>query len=146
MSSSDPDDGVGAAGQPPRVLGGAVPYLTLSDAGAAAEYYKEALGAVEVDRRPAQDGKRLLHCHLYINGGSVMLSDFFPEYGHPVEKPQAFVIHLQVEDADEYWERASRAGMVVVMPLGRQFWGDRYGQLRDLFGVTWSFGARADEA
>jgi uncharacterized glyoxalase superfamily protein PhnB len=144
MSSSDPDEGYGA--EQPRVLGGAVPYLSVSDASAAAEYYKEAFGAVEVDRRPAQDGKRLLHCHLYINGGSVMLSDFFPEYGHPIEKPQAFVVHLQVEDADEYWERATRAGMVVVMPLARQFWGDRYGQLRDMFGVTWSFGARADEA
>ena len=48
------------------------------------------------------------------------------------------MIHLQVEDADEYWERATRAGMVVVMPLGRQFWGDRYGQFRDPFGVSWA--------
>ncbi|MDB5698788.1 MAG: hypothetical protein JWN69_1592 [Alphaproteobacteria bacterium] len=140
MSSSDPDDR-GATQGPPKVRGGAVPYLAVSNASAAAEYYKEALGAVEVDRRPAQDGKRLLHCHLYINGGSVMLSDFFPEYGHPAEKPQGFVIHLQVDDADEYWERATRAGMVVVMPLAPQFWGDRYGQLRDSFGITWSFGA-----
>jgi PhnB protein len=29
------------------------------------------------------------------------------------------------------------------MPLEKQFWGDRYGQLRDPFGVTWSMGSSA---
>ena len=27
------------------------------------------------------------------------------------------------------------------MPIGDMFWGDRYGQLRDPFGVLWSMGA-----
>jgi PhnB protein len=131
-------------GVQPEVKGGVVPYLTLPNASAAAEVYKEAFGAEEVARQYAQDGKRLMHCHLYINGGSLMLSDFFPEYGHPEQKPQAFALHLQVEDADSWWERAMRSGMAVVMPLAVQFWGDRYGQLRDSFGVTWSIAAHPD--
>jgi len=32
------------------------------------------------------------------------------------------------------------AGAEVVMPLEVMFWGDRYGMLRDPFGVTWSMG------
>jgi PhnB protein len=138
-------DGDEARPEPqPPVLGGVVPYLSVSNAHAAAEFYKEALGAEEVARHEAQDGKRLLHCHLYINGGSVMLSDFFPEYGHAVERPQAFTLHLQVDDVDHWWERATRAGMAVKMPLALQFWGDRYGQLHDSFGVTWSMAAPAE--
>ena len=38
---------------------GVIPYLHLSDAGAASAFYKRAFGAVEIDRRPAQDGKRV---------------------------------------------------------------------------------------
>ena len=41
-----------------------------------------------------------MHIHLYINGGSVMLSDAYPDYGHPLTAPQAFTLHLPVEDID----------------------------------------------
>jgi uncharacterized glyoxalase superfamily protein PhnB len=124
----------------PQVKGGAVPYLNPSDAVAACAFYEKAFGAEVVARMPAQDGKRLMHAHLYINGGSVMMSDSFPEHGHPVEIPAAFLVHLQVDDADLWWNRAVEAGATVVMPLETQFWGDRYGQLKDPFGFTWSIG------
>lgn len=39
-----------------------------------------------------------------------------------------------------WWDRALAAGLEVVMPLEVQFWGDRYGALKDPFGVTWSIG------
>lgn len=125
----------------PPVKGGAVPYLMLSDASAAADLYKRAFGAEEVARQSTGD-HRLIHCHLYINGGSVMLSDPFPEHGHPWQPPQAFNIHLQVEDINAWFSRAVEAGMGVVMPVQLQFWGDRYGMLRDPFGVTWAMGER----
>jgi uncharacterized glyoxalase superfamily protein PhnB len=35
------------------------------------------------------------------------------------------------------------AGLEIVMPLQVMFWGDRWGQLRDPFGVLWSMGAPA---
>jgi uncharacterized glyoxalase superfamily protein PhnB len=84
---------------------------------------------------------RTMHIHLYINGGSVMLSDPYPEHGHPLQAPQAFTLHLQVDDVDAWWERAVQAGAEVRLPLQLMFWGDRYGQLSDPFGVTWSLAA-----
>jgi uncharacterized glyoxalase superfamily protein PhnB len=42
-------------------------------------------------------------------------------------------------DVDTWWKRAVAAGCEVTMPLERQFWGDRYGTLRDPFGVNWAF-------
>jgi uncharacterized glyoxalase superfamily protein PhnB len=111
----------------PPVLGGVAPYLGVSDAGKAADFYKKAFGAMEVMRMPPDDKGRYLHIHLVINGGSVMLADAFPDHGHSLETPGAFMLHLQVDDVDE-----------VVMPVSEMFWGDRYGQLRDPFGVKWS--------
>ena len=125
------------------VVGGVVPYLNVSDASGAAEFYRRAFGAEEVARTPAPDGKRLVHCHLRINGGTLMLSDAFPEHGYPVQTPQAFTLHLQVADVQALWDRATAAGAEVITPLDVMFWGDRYGQLRDPFGVAWSMGGPA---
>jgi len=120
---------------------GVTPYLTLSPATEASEFYQRAFGARELHRQTADDGQRLLHCHLEINGGSLMLSDAFPEYGHAQQQPASFTLHLQVDDVETWWERAVNAGAIVTMELADQFWGDRYGRLRDPFGVEWSLGA-----
>ena len=129
------------AAQPP-VLGGVCPYLSVSNAGKAADFYVQAFGAKEVMRMPPDEKGRYMHIHLVINGGSLMLADAFPDHGHPLEKPAAFALHLQVDDVDAWFERAKRAGAEVVMPLAEMFWGDRYGQLRDPYGVIWSMGMR----
>jgi len=124
----------------PEAKGGVVPYINPSDANAAAEFYKRAFGAEEVARKAMPDG-RLMHCHLYINGGSLMMTDPMPEHGHPHRTPAGFTLHLQVDDIDAWWKRAVEAGAEIVMPLEKQFWGDRYGQLRDPYGVNWSLGS-----
>lgn len=124
--------------------GGVTPHLVIRD-GRAAEaigFYKQAFGARELHRVPGEDG-RMMHCHLEINGGSIMLNDDFPEHrgGKPAGPPSGVTLHLQVEDADRIWTDAIGAGASVVMPLEDQFWGDRYGQLEDPFGHHWSIGA-----
>ena len=128
----------------PPPLTGITPYLSIASRGgmAAVEFYARAFGAVEVRRMVAEDGERLIHSHLQINGGSVMLSDEFPEMGGAVDVvPASVTIHLQVDDADEWWGRAMVAGAVPTLPLQDQFWGDRYGQLKDPFGHGWSIGS-----
>ncbi len=125
----------------PPVLGGPCPYLSLSDAAKAADFYVEAFGAKEVRRMPPDDKGRYMHIHLVINGGSLMLADAFPEHGAPLEKPAAFMLHLQVDDVDAAFVKAVNAGATVAMPVQDMFWGDRYGQLRDPFGVMWTMGA-----
>lgn len=122
----------------PPVLGGVAPYLSVSDAGKAADYYVKAFGATEVMRVPPDEQGRYLHIHLVINGGSLMLSDAFPDHGHPLETPAGFMLHLQVDDVDGWWKRAMDAGADVLLPVQEMFWGDRYGQLRDPFGIRWS--------
>ena len=95
-----------------------------------------------MDLKLADDGERVMHAHLRVNGASVMMHDEFPEMnGEQDIVPKGVTLHLQVDDADEWWNRALLAGGVPVYPLADQFWGDRYGQLKDPFGHCWSIGS-----
>ena len=127
--------------QGPRT--GVTAHLTIGDnrAAEAVDFYAKAFGAEELGRHMADDGQRVMHSHLSLNGGSLMLNDDFPEYGGAATPPGSVTLHLQVADADAAWNRALDAGAVEKFPLADQFWGDRYGQVTDPFGFTWSIGA-----
>lgn len=123
-----------------EVKGGITPYLVVKGAGEAAEFYKKALGAEEAFRYPPDDKGRYFHIHLYINGNSVMLSDAFEERGLTLKAPASFTLHLEVRDVDASWKRAVDAGAKPLMPPADMFWGARYGEIEDPFGVRWSMG------
>jgi len=134
-----------ASPERPEVTPFIAPHLVVDDAAAAIDFYVKAFGATEYGRLPGPDGK-LVHAALDLNGFMVMLNDDFPEYndGKP-STPTALggspvTIHLQVTDVDSWFQRAVDAGATVVMPLAEQFWGDRYGMIRDPFGHQWSLG------
>jgi PhnB protein len=122
------------------------PYLVVSNAAAAIDFYKSAFGAVELVRHLAPGTNKIMHAGLVIHGGQLMLCDDFSSMGHGKnETPEALggspvTFHLRVDDADAAWAKAVAAGAEVTMPLADQFWGDRYGQLRDPFGHKWSIG------
>ncbi|HXR40398.1 MAG TPA: VOC family protein [Terracidiphilus sp.] len=123
-----------------------IPYIVVSNAAAAIDFYKAAFGAVELARHAAPNSDKLMHASMNINGGVLMMSDdFSASMGGKSQTPEALggspvTFHLQVADADAVWAQAVAAGAEVTMPLADQFWGDRYGQLRDPFGHRWSIG------
>jgi PhnB protein len=120
------------------------PYLVVSNAAAAIDFYKNAFGAVELARHPAPGTNKIMHAALVINGGHIMLSDdFSAQHDGKSQTPEALggspvTFNLQVDDANASWDRALAEGATVAMPLADQFWGDRYGQLTDPFGHKWS--------
>ena len=75
-----------------------------------------------------------------------MLADDFPEMSDGKSMtPKALggtpvTVHLTVTDVETRFQQAVDAGATVVMPLADQFWGDRYGMVRDPFGHQWSLG------
>jgi PhnB protein len=115
---------------------GVTAYATVTDARAAAAFYEKALGATIADQRPTEDG-RLMHCEARINGGPFMFNDPFPEHGMAATATGC-AMTLVVEDAQAWWDRAVGAGMMVETELHVAFWGDRYGALKDPFGLTWA--------
>lgn len=118
------------------------PHLVCAGAANAIAFYKRAFGAEEIIRLPGPN-ETILHACLQINGASVMLTDACPAMnavdpntlgGSPV------TIHLKVDNAESWVQRAEAAGATVVMPVAEMFWGDRYGVVKDPFGHTWSMG------
>jgi PhnB protein len=114
-------------------------HIVVRDAGTAATWYAEALGAEERGRIEVPGGK-FMQIELSFGDSTVMLADEFPELG--VLSPlsiggTATVLHLQADDVDAVWQRALAAGAEVRQPLADAFWGERYGQITDPFGHRW---------
>ncbi|NMG77305.1 VOC family protein [Aromatoleum diolicum] len=116
------------------------PHLVCAGAAEAIEFYTKAFNAVEMGRVPGPQGK-LMHALIRIGDSAVMLVDEFPEWGSfgPKSlKGSPVTIHLYVDNADAFVERAVAAGAKITMPVEETFWGDRYGKLEDPFGHHWS--------
>lgn len=130
-----------------RLMQGVIPYLAIDGAPAAIEFYKKAFAAhVFGDIAPMPGTTRVANASLVINGGVMMLSDQFAEHGQPAAKGgQGFTMTLVVEDGDLWWSRAVAAGCDVKKPFEKQFWGDRYGELRDPYGIDWAINEPSTE-
>lgn len=127
-----------------------MPHLTVSDGAAAIAFYETAFWAKPLFRAAHDDGKRLMHAAVEINGAVVMLHDDFPEWtgGQTPEKfgGSPVVIHIEVStaaDVDAWHARAVAAGATPVMEPEDMFWGDRYAKITDPFGHSWAIAAPA---
>jgi PhnB protein len=116
------------------------PYLTVRNAVRAIEFYKQAFGAKERGVMKGPDGK-VMHAELMIGDSIFMLADEFPEFGSLSPESVGGTpmgLHIYVDGVDAAFDRAVNAGAQVEMPVMDQFWGDRYGKLKDPFGHKWS--------
>lgn len=123
------------------------PYLTVSGAAAAIEFYKRAFLAREISRMNGPDGK-VGHAEIQIGDSRVMLADESPTMG--TKSPQsiggsASGIVLYVEDVDKLFKRAVDAGAKVTGELKNQPYGDRMGSLQDPFGHRWHLGTHIED-
>jgi uncharacterized glyoxalase superfamily protein PhnB len=124
----------------PEGMHSVTPQLVCDNAVDAIAFYKKAFNATEESRLDGPGGK-IMHATIRIGDSTIMLNDAMPERGSlgpKALKGSPVVIHLYVDDADAFVERAKKAGANVTMPVAEQFWGDRYGQLTDPFGHHWS--------
>ena len=123
------------------------PYLHITGAARAIEFYKEIFGATEVMRMDAPGGK-IGHAEIKIGDSHVMLADEFPEMD--VRSPQSFggspvALLLYVEDVDALAERAVAAGAKLESPVEDKFYGDRMGKLVDPFGHIWAIATHKED-
>jgi PhnB protein len=123
------------------------PYLHITGAARALEFYKEVFGATELMRIGAPGGK-IGHAEIKIGDSHVMLADESPEMD--VRSPQSFggspvALLLYVEDVDALAERAVAAGATLQSPLEDKFYGDRMGQLVDPFGHIWAIATHKED-
>lgn len=129
--------------QAAQVLGGLTPYLEVDGATKAAEFYCKAFGAEQVFAYPPDEQGRTMHIHLHVNGSTLMIGDPFPEHGHPHQPAAGYTLQLHLKDSEieDWFQRAVDAGCEVTTPLQIMFWGDRWGAVKDPFGVHWAMNA-----
>ena len=123
------------------------PYLYVSDAAHAIEFYQQIFGATEVMRMGDPSGK-IGHAEIKVGGSHIMLADEFPEMDS--RSPQSLGgssvgLLLYVEDADAVVERAVAAGAKLLSPLEDKFYGDRMGKLQDPFGHIWAIATHKED-
>jgi PhnB protein len=120
--------------------------LRVKNAAAAIAFYKEAFGARELMRFEGRG--QIAHCELAIGNSVVMLGEQAPDYGYPGPESlggSPVGMHLYVDDADAWVERAVAAGARLTLPVTDQFYGDRSGQVADPFGYGWTIATHKED-
>ena len=120
-----------------RVMQGVIPYLSVDNADKVIAFYEKAFGAKDLGTMRTEDGKHVMHSQLEINGGAIMLSEASIMEGKQVVSG-SYTMQLVTREGDRWWKRAVDAGCTVDVPFAMQFWGDRWGKLRDPFGISWA--------
>lgn len=129
----------------PQGYNSVTPYLVVSDAARAIEFYKQAFGAKEVVRMAGPDGK-IGHAEIKIGDSMLMLSDEMMGNRSPHTLGGSSVsIFLYVEDVDSVFKRAVDAGAKSDMPPTDMFWGDRFGKLTDPSGHLWALATHIED-
>ncbi len=116
------------------------PYLIVSDATEAIQFYQQAFNAEEILRLTQPNGK-IGHAEIKIGDSPIMLADDCP--GLDVRSPQtlggtAVNLCLYVEAVDVVFEQAIASGAKELRAVADQFYGDRAGTLQDPYGHIWT--------
>lgn len=122
------------------------PYLIVSGAARALDFYQQVFGATELMRMAGPNG--VAHAEIRIGDSVVMLADESPDMGYkgPVALGGSPVsLMLYVTDVDATFQRALAAGAVQQRPVQDQFYGDRSGTLEDPFGHVWTIATHIED-
>ena len=112
------------------------PYLIVGGAAGTIDFLKQAFGAVELRRFPAEDGG-IRHAEVRIDDSVVMLADGVE--GWP---PVPSHVHVYVPDVDDTYRRALAAGAESVQEPMQKGDEDRRGGVKDSGGTTWWIATR----
>lgn len=129
---------------------GMVPYLIVSRAADAIDFYRRAFDAEETMRLDAPGGL-IGHAEVRIGGAPVFLADETQDMvDGPVRSPASLgattvLLHRYVPDVDAVVEQARAAGGTVVREPEDQFYGDRAAVVQDPWGHQWSIHTRIRE-
>ena len=131
----------------PKGYHNVTPYLIVSGAARALDFYKQVFGAIERMRMAGPNGK-IGHAEIGIGDSVVMLADEHPEMG--ARAPGAFggaavSIMLYVDDVDATVKNAVAQGAKVVRAVEDKFYGDRTGTIEDPFGHQWHVGTHKED-
>jgi len=126
------------------------PYLHFNGtASKAIALYEKALGAktsnlmrwgeMPGEKVPPEVADRVMHARLDIGGGVVLIGDARPDDPAPAVSNTQVAVHFTDPAGMEEQFATLAEGGEVVMPIGETFWAQRFGMLKDRFGIFWMF-------
>jgi uncharacterized glyoxalase superfamily protein PhnB len=110
----------------------------VSDATKLIDFLKQAFDAQLLFKMDGPGG-RIMHAEMTIGDSRIMLGQ-----PAPGQETQA-MIHLYVPDTDATYKRALAAGGTSVREPADQFYGDRSGGVRDMFGNQWHIATHVED-
>ena len=123
------------------------PYLNFAgNAEEVLNFYAAALGGEVVmlsrygdSPMPCGDDEKnsIMHARLVFGDNMIMISDKPKSYPHSTDGNITLSIGTEdVEETEKVFNNLAEGGQVL-MPLADQFWGARFGMLKDKYGVSW---------
>jgi PhnB protein len=121
--------------------------LTVTDASIALDFYSKALGAEELFRLPAPDGK-VAHAEFMIGNTRIYISNEAAEwqaFAMPEGSQASCLFSIMAEDCDRSFNRAIAAGAESLSEPMDFFWGTRTALIKDPFGYRWAFNQKIED-
>lgn len=123
------------------------PFLALADPTGAMDFYQRVFGA-RVVNCSEMDG-RIVHAELALDNGRLQLGAAQQEYQlsaiDPADTNVQFSLGIYLPNVDAVVQRAIDAGATLREPVMSFVSGDRFGLVRDPFGVRWSVMTRVED-
>jgi PhnB protein len=123
------------------------PYLIVSDAAKALDFYQNAFGATVIARMDGPGGK-VMHAEIQVGDSRIMIGGECPQMNARSPKTlggSPVTLALYVEDSDALTIRATEAGATVIRPIQDQFYGDRSAVVADPFGHSWNISTHKED-
>ncbi|WP_102159697.1 VOC family protein [Zhihengliuella halotolerans] len=135
---------------------GLTPYLQFpGQAKEALEFYHSVFGgelgmmtyAEGMGEAAGDSGDKIMHGSLFLDRGIHVMASDLPDgmegngYG-TISLSSSGDDESDSSQLEEWWEKLS-AESAVTIPLETAPWGDKFGQLKDRFGVDWMFNVSA---
>ena len=114
----------------PQGFGTVTPFLCVTDAVKLIDFLKQAFAAEVTFRMDGPDGS-VAHAEVKIGDSKVMIGQV------PADRAMRAMLHLYVTDTDAVYNSAIAAGATSVREPADQFYGDRSGGVRDIWGNEW---------
>lgn len=106
------------------------PYLIVSGAAKLIGFLKQAFDASEIDRFEMNNA--IMHAVVQINDSKIMISD-----SNEFMKPIPCFLYLYVNNVDETYQKALKAGATSTREPTDEFYGDRGAGIIDFAGNHW---------
>lgn len=114
------------------------PYM-IGSAEKVINFAKETFGAEELFRMPGPNGI-IMHAEFKIGDSILMISDGGAEY-----PPMPCSLYVYVNNVDETYKRALKAGGTSLKEPADQFYGDRTASVKDSAGNIWGIGTHIED-